>query len=189
MEGLFQVGLALGLRQGETLGLTWGDIDFDAGALSIRRTLQRIRGEWLFSAPKTPKSRRTIPLPEPVAKALKEHRSRQLEERLKVGPAWEGEAWEDLVFPDELGRPLSAFHVIRRFRSLLELAGLPRMRYHDLRHGAASLMAAQGVPARVAMELLGHSQIATTMNVYAHVTAQDQREASAKVSEAIWGGS
>ena len=93
------------------------------------------------------------------------------------------------MFADELGRSLSAFHVIRRFRSLLELAGLPRMRYHDLRHGAASLMAAQGVPARVAMELLGHSQIATTMNVYTHVTPQDQREAGANVSEAIWGGS
>lgn len=189
LEALFQVGLALGLRQGETLGLTWEDIDLDAGTLSVRRTLQRVRREWVFSEPKTAKSRRTVPLPEPVARALREHRNRQLEERLRVGPGWEGGKWGDLVFPDELGRPLSGFHVLRRFRSLLKLAGLPRMRYHDLRHGAASLMAAQGVPARIAMELLGHSQIATTMNVYTHVTPQDQREASAKVSEAIGGRS
>ena len=189
LEALFQVALALGLRQGETLGLTWKDIDLDTGTLSVRRTLQRVRSEWMFGEPKTPKSRRTIPLPEPVAVALREHRRRQLEERLRAGPAWESEEWGDLVFPDELGRPLSGFHVLRRFRSLLELAGLPPMRYHDLRHGAASLMAAQGVLARVAMELLGHSQIATTMNVYTHVTPQDQREASAKVSEAIWGRS
>ena len=189
LEALFQVGLALGLRQSETLGLTWKDIDLDAGTLSVRQTLQRVRGEWVFSEPKTAKSRRTIPLPRPVARALREHRGRQLEERLKAGPAWEGETWGDLVFPDELGRPLSGFHVLRRFRSLLALAGLPPMRYHDLRHGAASLMAAQGVPARVAMELLGHSQIATTMNIYTHVTPQDQREASARVSEAIWGKS
>ena len=86
-------------------------------------------------------------------------------------------------------RPLSGFHVLRRFRSLLALADLPPMRYHDLRHGAASLMATQGVPARVAMELLGHSQIATTMNIYTHVTQEDQRQASARVSEAIWGSS
>ena len=189
LEALFQVGLALGLRQGEALGLTWTDIDLDAGTLTVRRSLQRIRGEWVFSEPKTSNSRRTVPLPEPVAGALREHRGRQLEERLRAGPAWEGQVWGDLVFPDELGRPLSGFHVLRRFRSLLELAGLPAMRYHDLRHGAASLMAAQGVPARVAMELLGHSQIATTMNVYTHVTPQDQRDASARVSEAIWGRS
>ena len=91
------------------------------------------------------------------------------------------------MFPDELGRPLSGFHVLRRFRSLLDLAGLPPMRYHDLRHGAASLMAAQGVPARIAMELLGHSQIATTLTIYTHITRGDQRDASARVSEAIWG--
>ncbi len=186
LEALFQVGLALGLKQGETLGLTWTDIDLDACTLSVQRTLQRVRSEWVLSEPKAAKSRRTIPLPEPVARALREHRSRQLEERLRAGPAWEGGTWGGLVFPDELGRPLSGFHVLRRFRSLLDLAGLPPMRYHDLRHGAASLMAAQGVPARVAMELLGHSQIATTMNVYTHVTPQDQREASARVSEAIW---
>ncbi|MCH8995321.1 MAG: site-specific integrase, partial [Chloroflexi bacterium] len=154
LEALFQVGLALGLRLGESLGSTWTDIDLDAGTLSVRQTLQRVRGEWMFSEPKTAKSRRTIPLPKPVALALREHRGRQLEDRLRAGPAWEGEAWGDLVFPDELGRPLSGFHVLRRFRSLLALAGLPPMRYHDLRHGAASLMAAQGVPARVAMELL-----------------------------------
>ncbi|MCI0855162.1 MAG: site-specific integrase [Chloroflexi bacterium] len=189
LEALFQVGLALGMRQGETLGLTWEDIDLEGGTLSVRRTLQRIKRAWVFSEPKTARSRRTIPLPEPVARALREHRSRQLEERLRAGPAWEGETWGDLAFPDEIGRPLSAFHVIRRFKALQELAGLPPMRYHDLRHGAASLMAAQGVPPRVAMELLGHSNIQTTLMIYTHVTQDDQREASDKVSAAIWGGS
>lgn len=70
LEALFQVGLALGLRQGETLGLTWQDIALDAGTLSVRRTLQRVRSEWVFSEAKTAKSRRTIPLPEPVARAF-----------------------------------------------------------------------------------------------------------------------
>ena len=76
----------------------------------------------------------------------------------------------------------------RRFRKLLSLAGLPAVRYHDLRQGAASLMAAQGVPARVAMEILGHADIATTMNIYTHVAPEFQKEASEKIAAALWPG-
>ena len=105
-----------------------------------------------------------------------------------MGRAWEGDAWGDLALTDEIGTPLSSFHVARRFKKLLALAGLPAMRYHDLRHGAASLMAAQGVPPRVAMEVLGHAQICTTMNIYAHVAPEFQKEASEKVAAALWPG-
>jgi integrase len=115
-----------------------------------------------------------------------QHRTRQLQERLRVGAAWQGEKWGDLVFTDELGGPLSGYAISRRFQNLLSLAGLPRMRYHDLRHGAASIMAVQGVPARVAMEVLGHAQISTTMNIYAHVAPELQREAADKVASALW---
>ena len=86
----------------------------------------------------------------------------------------------------ELGQAPTAFHVSRRFGKLLKLAGLPTMRYHDLRHGAASLMAAQGVPARVAMEIVGHVQISTTMNIYTHIAPELQRDAAARVSSALW---
>ena len=112
--------------------------------------------------------------------------TRQLEERLSVGAAWEGGEWGDLVFTDELGRPLAYYHVRRRFYNLLRMAGLPLMRYHDLRHGAASLMAAQGVPARVAMEILGHAQISTTMNIYTHVAPEVQKEAAEMMAGALW---
>ena len=105
-----------------------------------------------------------------------------------IGAAWDGDAWGALVFSNEVGRPLTSFHVSRRFSKLLQLAGLPAMRYHDLRHGAASLMAAQGVPVRVAMEVLGHAQISTTMNIYAHVAPEFQREAREKVAAALWSG-
>ena len=114
------------------------------------------------------------------------HRGRQLQERLEAGGSWDGRTWGELVFADEFGRPLSGFHVLRRFRELLSNAGLQPMRYHDLRHGAASLMAAQVCP-RVAMELLGHSNIATTMNIHTHVAPDLQREAVERVSDAIWG--
>ena len=113
----------------------------------------------------------------------------QLEERLRAGRAWEGAAWGGLVFADEVGTPLSACHAIRRFKALLASANFPPMRYHDLRHGAATLMAAQGVQARVAMELLGHSQISTTMNIYAHVAPELRRKAAERVGAALWGNS
>jgi integrase len=89
------------------------------------------------------------------------------------------------VFADEAGCPLAGFHVSRRFKGLLAVAGLPPMRYHDLRHGAASLMAAQSVPVRVAMEILGHSQISTTMNVYAHMAPELGRDATDRIGAAL----
>jgi len=187
LEALFTVALALGLRQGEALGLRWPDVDLDAGTVTIQRSLQRVGGEWLFPEPKTTRSRRTVPLPGPVTAALREHRARQHQERLRLGPAWQGQTWGDLVFADEAGGPLAGFHVSRRFKTLLAVAGLPEMRYHDLRHGAASLMAAQGVPARVAMEILGHSQISTTMNIYAHVAPELGRDAADRIGAALWG--
>lgn len=186
LEALFTVALACGLRQSEALGLKWGDTQLDTGALTIQRTLQRVNGAFAFFPPKTARSRRTISLPVPVAASLRQYALRQLEERLAVGAAWEGGQWGDLMFTDELGRPLAYYHIRRRFYNLLRLAGLPPMRYHDLRHGAATLMAAQGVPARVAMEILGHAQISTTMNIYTHVAPELQKEAAEKMAGALW---
>ena len=142
LEALFAVALASGMRQGEALGLRWDDVDLGNGTISVQRTLQRIEREWRFLEPKTSQSRRTLPLAGPVASALREHRARQLEERLRAGGSWDGPRWGELVFADEFGCPLSGFHVLRRLRELLSRAGLQPMRYHDLRHGAASLMAA-----------------------------------------------
>ena len=111
-------------------------------------------------------------MPVPVASALHQHMKLQLEERMATGEVWEGDHWDRLVFTDESGRTLTRFHVSRRFRKLLQLAGMSPMRYHDLRHGAASLMAAQGVPPRVTMEILGHAQISATMKLYTHVALE-----------------
>ena len=91
----------------------------------------------------------------------------------------------ELVFTDEVGRPMTSFHVSRRFSKLLHLAGLPPMRYHDLRHGAASLMAAQGVSARTAMEILGHAQISTIMNIHTHIAPELLKDAAERVSSAL----
>ena len=186
LEAMFIVALSLGLRQSETLGLRWGDANIDAGTLTIQRSLQRVNGAFAFFPPKTARSRRTIAMPAPVANALHQHMKRQLEERMLMGEAWEGDIGGALVFTDEIGRPLHGDYVRRRFHKLLQMAGLPLMRYHDLRHGAASLMAAQGVSPRVAMEILGHAQISTTMNIYTHIAPEFQKEATDKVAGALW---
>ena len=175
LKALFTVSLALGLRQSEVLGLRWGDVNIDAGTVSIQRTLQRVNGVFAFYPPKSARSRRTIPIPGPVATALHEHMKRQLQERIVLGAASQAERWGGLVFTDEVGNPLTGHHVSERFCKLIRMAGLPLMRYHDLRHGAASIMAAQGVSARVAMEILGHAQISTTMNIYTHTLHQSCR--------------
>lgn len=186
LEALFTVSLALGLRQSEVLGLRWSDLNIDASTVSIQRTLQRLHGAFAFYPPKSGKSRRTIPMPVPVATALQRHMKRQLQERIALGAAWEAERCGGLVFTDEEGNPLSCYHVSGRFHKLIRMAGLPPMRYHDLRHGAASIMAAQGVSARVAMEILGHAQISTTMNIYTHIAPELQKEAAERVAGALW---
>ena len=99
--------------------------------------------------PKTANSRRVLPLPSVLVTALREHQVRQLEERLKAGPRWQEHG---LVFPTSLGTPMHAGNLVRSFHKLLERANLPPMRFHDLRHSCATLLAAQGVPARIAME-------------------------------------
>ena len=186
LEALYALTLALGLRQSEVLGLRWEDIDLDVDTLDVRRTLQRAEGEFRFFDTKTPRSRRTLSLAGPLVEHLGSHRRRQLEERLAAGIAWEGERWGDLVFTTELGGPLSGYVVTTHFQRLLLEAALPRMRFHDLRHAAATVMLTLGVPPRVAMETLGHSQISTTMDRYSHVIPELQRDASELVGAALW---
>ena len=126
-------------------------------------------------APKTVNSRRTLPLPPMLVSALRAHRARQLEERLCAGTRWQD---HDLVFSTSIGTPINPPNLVRTFHRLLERAGLPPMRFHDLRHSCATLLAAQGVPARVAMDILGHSDIRVTQNIYTHVFDDAKRQAS-----------
>ena len=182
LEALYSVGLALGLRQGEVLGLAWTDVDLEAGTLRVAHALQRVNGRLELVEPKSRSSRRTIPMPATVARALRVHRSRQLEERLAAGPRWRE---SDLVFTTSTGTPIDSRNVTRRFQAALERAGLPQLRFHDLRHTAASLMLAQGIAPRVVMETLGHSQISLTMNTYSHVVPALQREAADRMEAVV----
>jgi integrase len=174
LEALYTVALALGLRQGEALGLKWQDIDFTARTLTVRRALQRIDGKLTFVEPKSVTSRRTVSLPSIAIDALGRHRGRQVEGRYRSGPPWRG-----LVFTSSVGTPLSARNILRSFKGLLRAARLPReIRFHDLRHSCASLLLAQGVSPRTIMETLGHSQVGLTLNTYAHVLPSLGRDAA-----------
>jgi integrase len=176
-EAVYSVGLALGLRRGELLGLTWRDVDFDGAQLRVVRSLQRIGGRLQLTETKTPKSRRTVPLPQYAIRALRSHRVRQFEERLATGSDWQGSGL-DLVFSNRTGGPVEPVNLHRAYKRLLTKAGLPSIRFHNLRHSAASLMLAQGVPLKTIQEILGHSSIAVTSGFYAHLGEQLKREAA-----------
>jgi|SRR5579875_1276559 len=184
LAALYILAVSLGLRQGELLGLRWQDVDLERGTLSVQYQLQRVDGRLQLIAPKTARSRRTLELPAPVVAALRAHQRRQHAERLAAGPAWQESG---LVFTSAHGTPLDPRNVVRHFHGLLAQAGLPPKRFHDLRHTAASLLLAEGVDIRVVQQILGHSQIALTANLYAHVMPVLLKDAARKMEATLWG--
>ena len=186
LEGVFSAALALGLRMGEILGLRWqGDVDLDGGTLRVNQAIYRIKGKGLVaSEPKTERSRRTLFLPDTVLRALRAHRLRQLQERLAAGSRWQNSG---LVFTSSIGTALEPRNLFRSFKAQLRKADLPDVRFHDLRRSAASLLLAQGVPMRAVMEVLGHSSISTTADIYSHVMPAMMRDVADKM-DAILGG-
>jgi integrase len=178
------VALALGLRQSEALALQWKDIDFDRGTLSVRRGLHRVPGEGLvFTEPKTDRSRRTIAVPAPLIEALRKQRVAQNEERLVAGTEWDD--W-DLVFAQPNGRPLDKHSDYEAWIKLLNRAKVRHIRLHDGRHTAATLLLTAGVHPRVVMELLGHSQMRTTTDIYSHVMPALAQEAADRMAKTLW---
>jgi integrase len=180
LEALYSVAIAMGLRQGEALGLRWEDVNFKIGTLRVRYALQRIDGRFELVEPKTQKSRRILYLPAVTLDSLKEHRARQAAERLAAGPDWTDSG---LVFTTPTGTPIDSKNLTLSFQRFLKRIGLPKRRFHDLRHSCATLLLVQGVPSRVVMETLGHSQISLTLNTYSHVPTELQREAATRMND------
>lgn len=184
-EARWTVALALGLRQSEALALQWRDIDLVLGTLSVRRGLHRVPGQGLvFTEPKNERSRRTIALPKPLVEQLKRHRETQELERLVAGSEWD-DSWE-LVFAQPNGRPLDKHSDYEAWTQLLKDAGVRHIRLHDGRHTAATLLLVAGVHPRVVMELLGHSQMRTTMDIYSHVMPALAQEAADRMATTLW---
>jgi integrase len=168
LEALYVVAVTVGLRRGELLGLRWTDLELDGEPkLRVGRQLQRMRdgSGRRFVAPKGGKGR-TIRLPARTVEALKAHRARQAQARLKAGSLYQDGG---LVFASEIGTPLEPSNIDRRsFKPLLEKAGLPDIRFHDLRHTCATVLLSQGVNPKFVQELLGHADIKLTLGTYSH---------------------
>jgi integrase len=183
-ETLYTLAVSTGMRQGELLGLKWEDVDLDRGTVQIRRTLSTANGEGFeFGVPKTAKSRRSIKLPTIALTSLKRHRKSQLEERMSLPGSYSDNG---LVFPSRTGAPVYRQDLITRsFKPILKRAGLPNIRFHDLRHTCATLLLSQGVHAKYVQELLGHATISITLDTYSHVLPGMGDAASGAIDEAL----
>jgi integrase len=172
------------MRRGELLALHWADVDLDRGYAHVRFTLQdRKGGVFTFAEPKTSTSRRKVRLNHLAVTSLRRHRARQVTCRLAAGTAW---SEQDLVFATTLGGPLRGNHILQRhFQPLCSRLGLPRIRLHDLRHTAATLLLGQKIPTKVVSEMLGHSATSVTSDIYMHVTPDMQDDAAAALDRLL----
>jgi integrase len=179
---LYLTTLSLGLRLGEVRGLTWTSVDLDHAQVTISRQLQHVGGKLTLLPLKTEASAATIPLPSGVVTALRELKARQIVAKVNA-PVWL-ESW-GLVFAGPNGEPINRTSLGEDFRAVLQRAGLERMRFHDLRHSAASILLGQGVPMKVVQLILRHARIGVTMDVYAHLVPEQLTQAAAAMEAAF----
>lgn len=170
-----------GLREAEALGLLWADLDPDAATVTVRATLQRVDGEWQRRPPKTARSRRTVYLPSVTVDALREHRRAQMAEWLAAGRPGE----LGLVFITPRGRPIHGTNLSKLLYAHLDRLGLPRVTIHDLRHSAATMLYAEGVPLEAIADMLGHSTVRVTQDLYRHRVEHIQKGAADAMQRAL----
>lgn len=184
LSALYVTALHTGMRLGELLGLTWNAIDWSRSMIEVRGTLQR-KGphHYELEAPKTERSRRSVPMNATLAEALRQHRSREIERLLAIGYGRDDMGY---VFTDRWGQPIYWGHVTdRMLRPLCRQAGIREIRFHDLRHSAATLMLQRGVPLHIVAQILGHTSPTTTLSVYAHVLPGDATAAVQQLDAAL----
>lgn len=182
MGNAFALCLLAGLREGECLGLSWANVDFKQGRITIKQQLQKSKekGGAYYIAPFTKSNKPRVIQPPPLAfEYLREEKRRQNENRLKFGDAWRNE--KGLVFTDELGdhRKISTFY--KHFKRIAASIGRPDARPHDLRHTAATVAIASGADIKSVQDLLGHSTASFTLNVYAHTSDQMMQDTASRV--------
>ncbi|MFK0229706.1 tyrosine-type recombinase/integrase [Streptomyces sp. NPDC090303] len=178
----FVLAIALGFRRGEVVGLRWENVDLDKREIRVRTQRQRVAGEVYEDDPKGRRRKQTLPLPAICVAPLRWQRLKQAAARERAGEKWTETGY---VFTTRTGLPIEPRNLYRSFTRVAKNAGLRVVRLHDARHGTATLLTAAGVPPRVVMEILGHSQIAVTMNVYTHVVQDTQREAVSHVDRLL----
>lgn len=181
---IFSLAFYTGARSCEYLGLKWGDVDWTGKRITIQRSLKwRTGGEWYTTEPKTPKSRRSISLTDALLKGLAERRTRQLEERLKAGSAWQQ---RDFIFTDEFGDPLKSYSIRYLYKKILAEAGLPKnFQLRNTRHSCATALMSKNTSPKVVSERLGHANVKITLDLYSHVSTGLQQEASELLEKLI----
>lgn len=181
-HALYHLAITTGLREGELFGLRWSDLQWTSGVLHVQRQLQKLpRKGWSFVEPKTRAGRRSIQLGEGALQVLREHKLRQEQQKLFAGSSWQE---HNLIFPCSVGTPSDPSNLRKDFLRILEQAGLPKLRFHDLRHTAASLLLNHNVPVIVVSNMLGHSKPSVTLDVYGHLMNGMQGEA-ARIMDAL----
>jgi integrase len=182
-EPLYVLAITTGLRRGELLGLRWDDVDLERGTLRVGRSLVREGGRHKVGETKTRRGRRQVNLTPRTVNALKAHRKRQLEERMRLVETYED---RDLVFSTTVGTPVDPDNLVKRsFKPLLEKAGLPEIRFHDLRHTCATLLLGRNVHPKIVQELLGHATIAMTLDTYSHYLPSMGSHAAGAMGDAL----
>lgn len=196
LHAAFYLALMTGMRRGEILGLRWSDVDLERGRLTVRSNLVEVRTEatgriirgratimkvgTALQAPKTAGSRRSIVLSPGTVAKLREHRERQAVERARAGDAWQEQGF---VFPSEIGTPTDPRNFYRWFREIVDRSAVPVIRFHDLRHTAASLMIRRGIPPKTVSERLGHADVGFTLRTYTHLYDEQREEAAFDLSD------
>lgn len=179
LEALWRLAITTGMRRGEILGLRWSDIDFAAGTLAVRRTLSRGSTSRLeVGEPKTTAGRRRVALPASTVASLRRHQTRQKSLWLAIG---QGYGDRELVFATVNGTPIHPNTLARAYDKLIARAGVPRIRFHDLRHTSATILLASGEHPKVVQERLGHASISETLDRYSHVSADMQQRAAQRI--------
>ena len=186
LDVLLLVAVTTGLRRGELVALSWDDVDLEKGILLVRHNLTWVHGMgYVVGEPKSKAGRRKIALSRVVVEMLKEHKMRQEQARLKMGKKWQGYG---MIFCNVYGGYFNPGRVWYLFKELLKRAGLPDVRFHDLRHGAATVLLAAKMDLKAVSELLGHSSVAITVDIYQGVLPEQQQEIVDKMND-LYGGS
>jgi integrase len=182
-EAIYVLAVTTGLRQGELLGLKWEDVDLEEGVVRVRRTLTRHKARLLLGEPKTKRSRRTVRISETAVEALNKHLAHQVGEKKHLGELYRDQG---LVFATQRGTLVNPTNLRKRsFKPLLKKAGLPAIRFHDLRHTCATLLLSSNVNPKIVSEMLGHATIAITLDTYSHVLPNMQESAARALEDTL----
>ncbi len=182
---LYYLAIVTGMRQGELLGLQWKNVDLERGIITVNQNLKRLpKGNLVFGKPKTKTSIRSITIGQETIEVLRIHKEMIERERYNesINDLWKE---MDMVFPSTIGTPIDPTNLLKKFRQLLKRVGLPKFRFHDLRHTSASLMLNNGVDVLVASRRLGHSRPSITLDVYGHLLSSMQDSVASKMDELV----